>query len=112
LSDQNTLKSKRKFLLPIAKNRLADPSEICTLEFKEEFRRSAICAVLPTIGINRFDSAHPTDNVTIGSPAENTVRLTTALEADEEGPSPSPLGGPLIAALVAPNGMKWWIPIG
>ena len=29
-----------------------------------------ICAVSPTIGIDRFDFAHPTDNVTIGSPAE------------------------------------------
>jgi len=105
------LKSKRKFLLSITKNRLADPSEICALEFKEEFRRSAICAVSPTIGINRFDSAHPTDNVTIGSLAENTVRLTMALEA-AEWPSPSPLGWPLIAAFVAPSGMKWWIPIG
>src|SRR6185312_7046562 len=39
-----------------------------------------------TIGINRFDSAHPTDNVAIGSPAENTVRLaySVILEADEE----------------------------
>jgi hypothetical protein len=106
------LKSRRNFLLSITKNRLADPSEICAHEFKEEFRRSAICAVSPTIGINRLDSAHPTDNVTIGSPAENTVRLTIALEADEEWPSPSPLGGPLIAAFVAPSGMKWWIPIG
>ena len=26
--------------------------------------------------------------------------------------SPSPLGGPLIAAFVAPSGTKWWIPIG
>jgi hypothetical protein len=78
------LNSKRKFLLTITKNRLADPSEICALEFKEKFRRSAICAVSPTI--DRFDSAHPTDNVTIGSPAENTVRLTIALEADEERP--------------------------
>jgi hypothetical protein len=80
-------------------------------EFKEEFRRSAICAVSPTIGINRFDSANPTDNVAIGSPAENTVRLTIALEADEEWLPPSPLGGPLIVAFVAPSGMKWWIPI-
>jgi len=93
------------------KNRLFDPSKIRALEFKGEFRRSAICAVSPTIGINRFDSANPTDNVAIGSSAENTVRLTIALEADEERPSP-PLGGPLIAAFVAPSGMKWWIPIG
>jgi hypothetical protein len=80
------LNCKRKFFLTITKNRLADPSEICALEFKEEFRRSAICSVSATIGINRFDSAHPTDNVAIGSPAENTVRLAIALEANEEWP--------------------------
>jgi hypothetical protein len=72
--------------MSITKNRLADPSEICALEFKEEFRRSALCSVSATIGINRFDSAHPPDNVAIGSPAENTVRLAIALEADEEWP--------------------------
>jgi hypothetical protein len=79
---------------------------------KRNFDDPRFARVSPTIGINRLDSAHPTDNVTIGSPAENTVRLTIALEADEEWPSPSPLGGPLIAAFVAPSGMKWWIPIG
>jgi hypothetical protein len=93
------LKYRRKFLLSIVKNRLADPSEVCALEFKEEFRRSAICSVSATIGINRFDSAHPTDYVAVGSPAEKTVSLTIALEADREWPSTSPLGGPFIAAL-------------
>src|SRR5205814_7891790 len=66
--------------------RLADPSAICALEFKEEFRRSAICSVSATIGIDRFDSAHPADNLAIGSPAENTVRLAIAVETDEEWP--------------------------
>jgi hypothetical protein len=35
------------------KNRLADPSEICALEFKGEFRRFGICSVSATIDIDR-----------------------------------------------------------
>jgi hypothetical protein len=35
--DRNALNYERKFFLSITKNRLADPSEICALEFKEEF---------------------------------------------------------------------------
>jgi len=35
------------------KNRLADPSEICALDSKHEFRRPAICSVADTIGIDR-----------------------------------------------------------
>jgi len=35
------------------KNRLTDPSEIRALDFKHEFRRSAICSVSDTIGIDR-----------------------------------------------------------
>jgi hypothetical protein len=35
------------------KNRLADPSEICALEFKGEFRRFGICSVSATIGTDR-----------------------------------------------------------
>jgi len=57
-------------------------------------------------------SGDPTDNVTTGSPAENTVRLTIALEADEDWPSPLPPGGPLIAAFVATSGMNMVVPIG
>ncbi|ESW87697.1 hypothetical protein X772_11580 [Mesorhizobium sp. LSJC280B00] len=34
------------------KNRLPDPSEICALEFKGEFRRFKICSVSATIGID------------------------------------------------------------
>jgi hypothetical protein len=34
------------------KNRLPDPSEICALDFKHEFRRFRICPVSATIGIN------------------------------------------------------------
>ena len=71
---------KETFIRGLSPNR----QKFAALEFKEEFRRSAICAVSPTI--DRFDSAHPTDNVAIGSPAENTVRLaySVILEADEE----------------------------
>jgi hypothetical protein len=35
------------------KNRLADPSEIYALDFKHEFRRSAIGSVSATIGVDR-----------------------------------------------------------
>src|SRR5258707_11175657 len=35
------------------KNRIPDPSEILALEFKGEFRRSAICSVSKTIDIGR-----------------------------------------------------------
>jgi hypothetical protein len=43
------------------KHRLSDPSEICALEFKGEFRRFGICTVSATIGIDRliFDAAFP-----------------------------------------------------
>jgi hypothetical protein len=90
-----------QLFLSIMKNRLADPSEICALEFKEKFRRSSICMVSPTIGINRFDSAYPTGNVANGSPAENTVRLTIALKADEEWPLT------VTASLAVNRGLPW-----
>ncbi|MGC2833822.1 MAG: hypothetical protein WA238_06455 [Methylocella sp.] len=35
------------------KHRAPDPSEIYALDFEEEFRRSAICSVSATIGIDR-----------------------------------------------------------
>jgi hypothetical protein len=52
LSDRNALNSVHKFFLPTMKNRLPDPSEICALEFKGEFRRFKICSVSATIGID------------------------------------------------------------
>jgi hypothetical protein len=52
LSDRNALNSVHKFFLHTMKNRLPDPSEICALEFKGEFRRFKICLVLATIGID------------------------------------------------------------
>jgi hypothetical protein len=35
------------------KNRLTDPSEIRAFDFKGEFRRSAICLLPATIGVDR-----------------------------------------------------------
>jgi hypothetical protein len=43
---------QRKFFLRTMKNRLPDPSEICALDFKGQFPRSAISSVSATIGIN------------------------------------------------------------
>jgi hypothetical protein len=34
------------------KHRLSDPSKICALEFKGEFRRFGICSVSVTIGVD------------------------------------------------------------
>jgi hypothetical protein len=103
------LKCKRKFLLSITENPLADPSEICALEFQR-----GISTIRDLHGFADYRHQSPRfcasyDNVTMGSSAKNTVRLTIALEVDEEWPSPSPLGGPSIAAFVAPGGMT---PIG
>jgi hypothetical protein len=41
-----------KFFLRTTENRLADPSEICALDFKGEFRRFRIALVSATIGID------------------------------------------------------------
>jgi hypothetical protein len=48
----NALICPRKFFPPATKNRLRDPSEICAIDFKHEFRRFAICSVSATIGID------------------------------------------------------------
>jgi len=42
-----------KFFLCTRENHLPDPSKICALEFKSEFRRFGIYSVSATIGINR-----------------------------------------------------------
>jgi hypothetical protein len=52
LSYGNALIFQCKFFRRKAENRLPDPSEICALDFKGEFRRFGICTVSPTIGIN------------------------------------------------------------
>jgi hypothetical protein len=59
LSDHNALIQHSKFFPRTMKNRLADPSKICALEFKSEFRRSELCPVSGTIGIDRSVSRHP-----------------------------------------------------
>jgi hypothetical protein len=51
LNDCNTLNSKCEFFLHTMKNRIFDPSEICALDFKREFRRFEICLVSVTIDI-------------------------------------------------------------
>jgi hypothetical protein len=55
------------------KNRPVDPSEIRALEFKGEFRRSAICSVSGTIGIDRSIFRHPQERGVIGIETKNTV---------------------------------------
>jgi hypothetical protein len=47
-----TLIWRDKFLRGTVKHRLRDPSEIRALDFKGEFRRSAICSPSATIAIN------------------------------------------------------------
>jgi hypothetical protein len=42
----------REFLLRTLEHRVRDQSEIWALDSKQEFRRSAICSVSATIGIN------------------------------------------------------------
>jgi hypothetical protein len=53
LKDHNALIWQRKSFPPTTKNRLADPSEICALDFARQFPRFRICQVSATIGINR-----------------------------------------------------------
>jgi hypothetical protein len=50
-----------QFFSPATKNRFLDPSQRSALDFKREFRRSAICSVSATIGIDRsiFGAAFP-----------------------------------------------------
>jgi hypothetical protein len=51
LSNRNTLNFQNERFPLTSKNRLVDPSEIRALDFKHQFRRSAICAV-STIGVD------------------------------------------------------------
>jgi hypothetical protein len=53
LSYRNALIQQRKSFLHTVENRLCDPSEICALEFKGEFRRFRVCSVSATIGIDQ-----------------------------------------------------------
>jgi hypothetical protein len=58
------------------KNRLSDPSEICALEYKGEFRRLGICSVSATIGIDRSIFKVCGESGVIGS-AEKRPSATT-----------------------------------
>ena len=42
----------KKIFPRMTKDRLAEPSKICALDFKYEFRRSTGCSVSATIGID------------------------------------------------------------
>jgi hypothetical protein len=53
LRHDNVLICQRKFFPDRPKNRIPDPSEICALELKGEFRRSAMGSVSETIDIDR-----------------------------------------------------------
>jgi hypothetical protein len=52
LSDGSALIFQRKLFQRTSKNRLPNPSDICALDFKREFRRLGICSISATIGIN------------------------------------------------------------
>jgi hypothetical protein len=74
------------------KNRLLDPSEICALDFKREFRRSAISSVSPTIGTNwsilvsscHCDRIKPNRKNTV-SPQQKRENQTFSTEGPESG---------------------------
>lgn len=73
LSDGNALYSKRKFFLHTTKNRLSDPSKICALDFKHEFRRFAICSVSATIGNDRSTFSRLIENAVDTHQGKKTV---------------------------------------
>jgi hypothetical protein len=52
------------------KHRALKPSEIRALDFKGEFRRSAICSVSATIGINRS-----IPGISTGTPVRSDVEI-------------------------------------
>ena len=52
LAQSNALILRRKFSPSPTKNRLPGPSEIRALDFKRKFRRSPICSISVTIGID------------------------------------------------------------
>jgi hypothetical protein len=56
------------------KNRLGDPSAICALDFKGEFRRIGFCTVSGTIDIDRSIFDILTVKPVIRGSAKNTVR--------------------------------------
>jgi hypothetical protein len=62
----NALIFQRKFLPSTAKNRRIDPSKICALEFKGNFRGFGICSFSPIIEID-WSICEPSDKGGIAS---------------------------------------------
>jgi hypothetical protein len=63
----------------MAKNRLPDPSEICALDFKQEFPRFSNLPVPATIGINRSIFPNASSIRSELSPGKKTVTAPTPL---------------------------------
>jgi hypothetical protein len=104
LKDHNALIWQHKSLPPTTKNRLADPSEICALDFARQFPRFRICQVSATIGINRSifvrrhndaASAHAAGN-TVSASGANPFAITRA----------QCFAGRRSVSTKAPNGMR------
>jgi hypothetical protein len=72
-SHGNALIFQRKFFLRTLEHRAPDPSEICALEFKGEFRRFGACLVSATIRIDWSIFEISGDNSVNGQPEKNTV---------------------------------------
>lgn len=70
LSDDNALIYRRKFIRPIAKNRLPDPSKICAPDFKREFSQSATSSVSATIDLRLVNVRSLTQQTAIRRVAE------------------------------------------
>lgn len=87
LSYGNALNFQRKFFPYPMKNRLADPSEICALDFKHEFGRSAICSVSATIGIDRSILADSARTTGWTGSRKKTVSPSSDDQLDEISPS-------------------------
>jgi hypothetical protein len=91
LSDRNALNLQRKYFSYMQKNRLADPSKICALDFKREF--SAICGSLGFSNYRRLSVdffCRPTDQAasrfskkTVTRPRITRARRDTDIEPVE-----------------------------
>jgi hypothetical protein len=69
----NALNFRRKFFPRTTKHRLLDPSENRALDFKGEFRRSVLCSVSATIGIDRSIFLKLIENAINARQWKNTV---------------------------------------
>ena len=98
-SHGNALDFQCKFFLCTTKNRLADPSEICALDFKRKFRRSVICPDSATIGIDWSiieifcEAASPTRLKNTVSDGEMHLVVTAAKEGGVRLQSRSAVAG-------------------